>query len=91
MAHLAAMIGVVRGASNRKVQDIFRSLTRIFAGASFVWSGRGGKSRLAGSALSGGICRILHPRTGSIFEDGGPGAAECYLDGAGAVTAAASV
>lgn len=92
MKQLSEKIGVVRGASNAEIQEILCSLANRWRE----------ELRLAGviaesHGLPDRFCQAGYLRslaTGarfSIFEDLGPGVAECHLDGAGAKTAAAAV
>jgi hypothetical protein len=88
----AQIVAVVRGASNLEIQEIFRTLAER-------WKD---ELRLAGvvaedHGLPDRFCQAGYLRslaTGarfSIFEDLGPGVAECHLDGAGAEAAAMAV
>jgi hypothetical protein len=84
------VIAVVRGASNAEIQVIFRALADKWRPdvrlAGLVAENHG----LADRHCQAGYLRNL--TTGerfSIFQDLGPGAAVCHIDGTGAVAAAA--
>jgi hypothetical protein len=85
-------VAVVRGASNADIQAIFRTLVDL-------WEGQ---LRLSGvvaedHGLPDRFCQAGYLRslaTGarfSIFEDLGPGATVCHLDGAGAMSASTAI
>ena len=88
----AQAIGIVQGAANAEVQEILRALADLWRE----------ELRLAGvvaetHGLPDRFCQAGYLRslaTGarfSIFNDLGPGVAECHLDGIGAAAAAAAV
>lgn len=92
MENTTKIIGVVRGASNVEIQAIFRALADKWRPdvhlAGLVAEDHG----LADRHCQAGYLRNL--TTGarfSIFNDLGPGAAMCHLNGTGAVAAAAAV
>ena len=91
MDQLGQMIGVVRGASNTEIQDLFGKLVdhwRGFRLAGVVAESHGLPNRYC----QAGYLRSL--ATGSrfsIFNDPGPGVADCHLDGLGAAAAAVAV
>src|SRR5215469_8699622 len=92
MDHLAETIGVVRGASNAEIQDILRSLSerwrRELRLAGVVAEDHGLPDRFC---QAGYLRSLATDARFSIFEDLGPGAVECHLDGIGAATASTSV
>lgn len=92
MEGTAVTIAVVRGAANAEIQEMFRALAdkwrRNLRLAGVVAEDHG----LPGRQCQAGYLRNLATGTRfSIFNDLGPGAAMCHLDGTGAVAAAAGV
>src|SRR5215469_18804074 len=86
------IIAVVRGASNVEVQVIFRALADEWRSdvrlAGLVAENHGLPDR---HCQAGYLRNLTTGARFSIFQDLGPDAAMCHLDGTGAVAAAAGV
>jgi hypothetical protein len=85
-------VAVVRGASNADIQAIFRALVDLWKGqlrlAGVVAEDHGLPDRFC----QAGYLRSLATGTRfSIFDDLGPGATVCHLDGVGAAVASTAV
>jgi hypothetical protein len=85
-------IAVVQGVSSSSVQDLFRSLVQRWQPAARIAGMIEEHHGLPDRKCSAGYLRsitngVLYP----IFQDLGPGAEACHLDGAGAITATAAV
>jgi len=85
-------IAVVQGVSSSSVQDLFRNLVRRWRPAARIAGMIEEHHGLPDRKCSAGYLRsitsgALYP----IFQDLGPGAEACHLDGAGAITATQAV
>ncbi|MBV9018763.1 MAG: DUF2478 domain-containing protein [Alphaproteobacteria bacterium] len=92
MDELVKPVAVVRGATNAEIQDIFLTLVEQWR-SDFRLAGVVAESHgLSGRVCQAGFLRNLaNGARFSIFNDRGPGVAECHLDGSGAVAAAEAV
>lgn len=92
MGALAEKIGVVRGTSGEQVQDLLRSLAEQWRHSVRLAGLIAEDHGLPDRACSAGFLRnVASGERFSIFQDLGPGATVCHLDGKGALTAADSV
>lgn len=88
----ATLIGVVRGAPNLDIQELFRVLADRWRPEVRLVGLVAESHGLPGRHCQAGYLRdVATGERFSIFNDLGPGIAGCHLDGAGAVAAAAAV
>jgi len=85
-------VAVVQGVSSSSVQDLFRSLVQRWRSTARIVGLIEEHHGLPDRKCSAGYLRsirsgVLYP----IFQDLGPGAEACHLDGAGAITATEAV